>query len=82
MEQESGEGSPNAFEVKVTFAPIAIAIASPQDRLLTDDLAAGLVKRTLDEGNRQELAIQVTSDGAVKAGGVLIDRVYPLVAAG
>lgn len=79
VEQESGEGSPGAFEVKVTFAPIAIAIASPEDRLLTDDYAGVLVKRTLDEGNRQDLDIRITSDGAVKIGDRVFERIYPLV---
>lgn len=79
VEQESGEAIPGAFEVEVTFAAIAIAIASPEDRLLTDDLARVLVKRTLDEGNRQDLAIKITSDGAVKIGDRVVERIYPLV---
>ncbi len=79
VEQESGDGTVAAFEVKVTFSPIAIAIASPEDRVLTDDLAGVLVKRTLDEGNRQDLDIRITSDGAVKVGDKVVDRIFPLV---
>ena len=78
VEQESGEGSPATFEVGVAFSPIAIAIASPEDRLLTDDLAAVMVKRVINEGNRQDLQIDVTSDGAVKIGDRVIDRIFPL----
>jgi hypothetical protein len=76
VEDEAADGG--SFEVVVTFAPIAIAIASPEDRLRTDDYAAELVKRILDGGSRQDLEIHVTSDGAVKVGDTLIDRVFPL----
>jgi hypothetical protein len=82
VENDATEAGGASFEVKITYSPIAIAIASPQDRILTDEYAARLVERTLDGGNRQDLDIQITSDGAVKADGELIDRVYPLVAAG
>jgi len=80
VEQESGDGTVAAFEVKVTFSPIAIAIASPEDRVLTDDLAGVLVKRTLDEGNRQDLDIRITSDGAVKVGDKVENFTLPTVA--
>ncbi len=82
VESDSAEGTATAFEVKVTFSPIAIAIASPEDRLLTDAYAGTLVERTLDGGNLQDLEICVTSDGAVKIGDEVIDRIYPLIAAG
>lgn len=82
VEGESGEAGGIAFEVTVTFSPIAIAIASPEDRLRTDDYAETLVKRTLDTGNRADVTIHITSDGAVKLGDTVIDRVYPLAAAG
>jgi hypothetical protein len=80
VESESDAGTVS-FEVRVNFAPIAIAIASPEDRLRTDDYAEELVKRTLDGGNRQDLDIRVTSDGAVKVGDRIFDRVFPLAAA-
>ncbi len=82
VESDSGEGSATSFEVKVTFSPIAIAIASPDERLLTIDYAETLVGRTLDDGNLQDVEINVTSDGAVKIGDQVIDRLYPLVVAG
>ena len=82
VESDPAEGSATSFEVKVTFSPIAIAIASPEERLLTGDYAETLVQRTLDGGNLQDLEIHVTSDGAVKVGDQVIDRMYPLVVAG
>jgi len=81
VESETGEGTAASFEVRITFSPIAIAIASPEERLLTDDYAEVLVKRTLDRGNLQDLDIHITSDGAVKIGDEIIDRLYPLVVA-
>jgi hypothetical protein len=36
----------------------------------------------LDAGKRQDVEIQVTSDGAVKVGSELVDRLLPLVPAG
>jgi hypothetical protein len=82
VEGETGEAGGIAFEVVVTFSAIAIAIASPEDRLRTDDYAEQLVERTLDGGNRTGIHVQVTSDGAVKIDGKLFERLYPLVAAG
>ena len=79
-EKESSEGAVT-LDVTVVFAPIAIAIASPEDRLKTDEYAEELVRRTLDGGNLQDVEINVTSDGAVKVGSELIDRLFPLVAA-
>ena len=76
-EKETVEGGVT-LDVTVVFSPIAIAIASPEDRLSTDQYAETLVKRTLDAGNLQDVEIQVTSDGAVKVGDELIDRVFPL----
>ncbi len=78
IEQENGEGSGGAFEVRVVFSPIAIAIASPEDRLLTDKFALVLVKRNLDGGNRQDVEIRITSDGAVTIGDEVVDRIFPL----
>ncbi len=60
-EKESAEGVVT-LEVTVTFSPIAIAIASPEDRLKTDDYAEELVKRILDDGNLQDVEIHVTSE--------------------
>lgn len=82
VEGESGDAGGIAFEVVVTFSAIAIAIASPEERLLTDDYAERLVKRTLDGGNRAGITVHVTSDGAVKVDGKLLERIYPLAAAG
>lgn len=79
-EKESREGS-LSLDVTVTFSPIAIAIISPEDRLRTGDYAEEFVKRMLDTGNLQDVEIHVTSDGAVKVGGDLIDRLLPLVPA-
>ena len=76
-EKESSEGS-LCLDVTVTFSPIVIAIISPEDRLRTDDYAEELV----DAGKRQDVEIQVTSDGAVKVGSELVDRLFPLVPAG
>jgi len=70
-----------AFEVKVRYSPIAIAIASPEDRLRTDDYAKALVERLLDGGSRQDTEIKITSDGAVKLGDRVIDRLFPIAAA-
>ena len=80
-EKESSEGS-LCLDVTVTFSPIVIAIISPEDRLRTDDYAEELVRRMLDAGKRQDVEIQVTSDGAVKVGSELVDRLFPLVPAG
>lgn len=80
-EKESGEGAAT-LDVTVIISPIAIAIASPEERLKNDDYAEELVRRTLDTGNLQDLEINITSDGAVMVGDELIDRVFPLVAAG
>ena len=70
-----------AFEAKVRYSPIAIAIASPEDRLRTDDYAKALVERLLDSGIRQDTEVKITSDGAVKLGDRIIDRIFPIVAA-
>ena len=79
VEKEAAEGAGAvAFEVTVSYAPIAIAIASPEDRVRTGDHAKLLVERTLDSGNLQDVAIAITSDGAVKIGDQIIDRIYPL----
>ena len=67
-----------AFEVKVRYAPIALAMVSPEDRLRTEDYAENLVKRTLDAGTLQDTQIEVTSDGAVKLGDDVIDRVFAI----
>jgi hypothetical protein len=80
VESEAVDGGAS-FEVVVTFAPIFIAIASPEDRLRTDDYAEDLVKRTLDGGNCQDLRIHVTSDGAVMVGDKLLERLYPITKA-
>ena len=80
-EKESSEGS-LCLDVTVTFSPIVIAIISPEDRLRTDDYAEELVRRMLDAGKRQDVEIQVTSDGAVKVGSELVDRLFPLVPTG
>ena len=81
VENDSAEGGAS-FNVSVIFSPIAIAIASPEERLLTNEYAGTLVQRVLDTGNLQDVEIQVTSDGAVKIGEDVIDRIYPLVASG
>lgn len=78
VENEASDAGAAPFEVTVTISPIAIAIASPEDRLHTDDYAEELVKRTLDGGNRQNIVIHITSDGAVKVDGRLLDRVFRL----
>lgn len=80
-ESESPDNDGASFEIKVVFSPIAIAIASPEERLATDEYAELLVKRRLDAGTRQDEQIRVTSDGAVKLGNATIDRVFPLAAA-
>ena len=80
-EKESAEGVVTV-DVTVTISPIAIAIASPEERLKIDDYAEELVKRMLDDGNLQDVELRVTSDGAVKVGDELIDRLFPLVSAG
>jgi len=82
VENEAADAGSSSFEVTVAISPIAYAIASPEDRMKTDHYAESLVKRTLDNGNLQDLDIEITSDGAVMVGEDLIDRVYPLVAAG
>jgi len=81
VEGDSADADGASFEIKVIFSPIAIAIASPEERLMTDEYAEALVKRRLDAGTRQGEEIHVTSDGAVKLGKETIDRVYPLAAA-
>ena len=74
-----GEGDATlAFEVKVRYAPIALAIASPEDRLKADDYAEELVRHTLDAGTRDDASIEVTSDGAVKRGGDVVERVFAM----
>ncbi len=80
-EKESPEGVVT-LDVTVTFSPIAIAIAAPEDRLNNDGYAEELVKRMLDAGTLQDVEIHVTSDGAVKVGDELIDRLFPMVPAG
>ncbi len=80
-EKETAEGVVT-LDVTVTFSPIAIAIASPEERLRNDDYAEEMVKRVLDGGTLQDVEIHVTSDGAVKVGDELIDRLFPLVPAG
>ncbi len=77
--ESSGEGEGAVvFEVKVHYAPIALAIASPEARLRADDYAENLVKRILDAGTLQDMQIEVTSDGAVKLGDDVIDRVFAI----
>ena len=77
--ESSGEGEGAvAFEVKVHYAPIALAMASPEERLRADDYAENLVRRILDSGTLQDTQIDVTSDGAVKLGGEVIDRVFAI----
>ena len=77
--ESSGEGEGAVvFEVKVHYAPIVLAIASPEARLRADDYAESLVKRILDAGTLQDMQIEVTSDGAVKLGDAVIDRVFAI----
>ena len=81
VEAESGDGEGAAFEVTVRYAPMALAILSPAQRMATSGCAEALVKRVLDNGCRRDASIRVTSDGAVKIGDEVIDRVFPLVSA-
>ena len=63
-----------AFEVKVRYSPIAIAIASPEDRLRTDDYAKALVERLLDGGSRQDAEVKIVHITAWGAGMVPLGR--------
>ena len=77
--ESSGEGEGAvAFEVKVRYAPIALAMASPEERRGTGHCAENLVKRALDAGTLQDTQIEVTSDGAVKLGDDVIDRAFAI----
>ena len=77
--ESSGEGEGAvAFEVEVRYSPLALALASPEERLQSDDYAESLVKRTLDAGTLQDTQIEVTSDGAVRLGDDVIDRLFAI----
>ena len=78
VDPEEAAESAAAFQVKVVYAPIALAIASPQDRLQSDNYAADLVETALDRGCRQDAVVHVTSDGAAKLGDEVIERLFAI----
>lgn len=77
VEAAEGEGT-EAFTVTVSYSPIFVDMASPQERLELDSWAEEMVQGLLDRGQREAAEIRVTSDGAVKVDGVLSGRLYPL----
>lgn len=79
--EAEGDGEGAAFEVTVRYAPMALAIHSPEERMGTASRAEDLVRRLLDGGGRQSATINVTSDGAAKLGDEVIERIFPLVSA-
>jgi len=77
VEPAEGEGT-EAFTVTVSYAPIFVNMASPQERLELDTWAQEMVGGLLDRGRREGADVRVTSDGAVKVDGVLSGRLYSL----
>lgn len=77
VEAAEGEGT-EAFTVTVSYAPIFVDMASPQERLELDTWAEEIVQGLLDQGRREAADVRVTSDGAVKVDGVVTGRLYPL----
>lgn len=76
-EGEAAEAA-GVFDVRISFAPIFCAIATPRERIALDDSSADLVARMLDRGLRETTELRVTSDGAVTLNGEVLERLYPL----
>ena len=71
-------GGAASFDVAVSFAPIFVSIATPQERRDLDQRAVELVAQLLDHGHHQQAELRITSDGAAKLGDSVIGRLFPL----
>ena len=76
--QERAPSDEGAFTVTVHYAPIFMNIASPADRLQTDTWAREMVVGLVNRGHRENARLMISSDGAIKLGGELLARLYPL----
>ena len=55
-----------------------MSIASPEERLQADTWAQEMVIGLVNRGHREDARLTISSDGAIKLGGELLARLYPL----
>ncbi|MFQ5742943.1 MAG: hypothetical protein ACE5HV_05060 [Acidobacteriota bacterium] len=79
---DAGQGGAAVFNVIVHFAPIFLIMASPQERQRIEARALKLVTSLLDNGQRQKAELQVASDGTVRLGPEVVERLCGSAAGG